>query len=35
VEEVLSKLEAFEPQMARLFPGRRWLTVAEVMAAVE
>jgi energy-coupling factor transport system ATP-binding protein len=35
VEEVLSRLEAFEPQMARLFPGRRWLTVAEVMAAVE
>ena len=33
VEEVLSTLEAFEPQMARLFPGRRWLTVAEVMAA--
>jgi energy-coupling factor transport system ATP-binding protein len=35
VEEVLSRLEAFEPQMARLFPGRRWLTVAEVMAAVD
>jgi energy-coupling factor transport system ATP-binding protein len=35
VEEILSTLEEFEPQMARLFPGRRWLTVEEVMKGVE
>jgi energy-coupling factor transport system ATP-binding protein len=35
VEDVLSTLEAFEPQMARLFPGRRWLTVDEVVKGVK
>jgi energy-coupling factor transport system ATP-binding protein len=34
VEEIMSKLELYEPQMARLFPGRRWLTVDEVMKEV-
>lgn len=34
VEAVLSTLEAFEPEMARLFPGRGWLTVDEVMTAI-
>jgi energy-coupling factor transporter ATP-binding protein EcfA2 len=34
VVEVLSSLERYEPQMARLFPGRRWLTVEEVVKGV-
>jgi energy-coupling factor transport system ATP-binding protein len=32
--EILSTLEIYEPQMARLFPGRGWLTVDEVMKGV-
>jgi energy-coupling factor transporter ATP-binding protein EcfA2 len=31
VQEILGKLERYEPQMARLFPGRGWLTVDEVV----
>jgi energy-coupling factor transport system ATP-binding protein len=34
VEEILSTLELYEPQMARLFPGRGWLTVNEVVKGV-
>jgi energy-coupling factor transport system ATP-binding protein len=34
VDEILSTLEQYEPQMARLFPGKGWLTVEEVMKGV-
>lgn len=34
VEEILSTLELYEPQMARLFPGKGWLTVDEVIKGV-
>jgi len=32
--DVLTSWPQFAPQMARLFPGRDWLTVADVLAAV-
>jgi energy-coupling factor transport system ATP-binding protein len=35
MEEIMSTMELFEPQMARLFPGKRWLTVDEVMNGVK
>jgi energy-coupling factor transport system ATP-binding protein len=35
IEQVLSKQTEFEPQMARLFPGRQWLTVDEVVKGMK
>jgi energy-coupling factor transport system ATP-binding protein len=32
---VLGASPLFAPQMARLFPGRGWLTVEEVLAGLE